>query len=286
MKSTKENPFAFLEWYFKKQIIIDLKKFYSFDDNFLVEDGLIECINVDKVNHIIEYENIVGVEGLDKTFKDTFKNHVDKKVLVETAKVVLLIENEFQKKFADKNEVKAYADFLRIKIRHVESFSTLKEFPFLIDYLIEIKDTVNRYSTETKLYGFLPSFKLLAENEGDQQQKIENLFNLLTETPSLIQSSKSEFLKAFSGEEVSEGIHWLVTGKNKGVSKTSLFYFINELINKNHLSRSIINDLNKYVLYTFRDNIGQQLQNLKQSKATVSNNPAQKDRIDTIISSL
>lgn len=80
----------------------------------------------------------------------------------------------------------------------------------------------------------------------------------------MINCTKDDFLNAFSGNEIIHGIEWLVIAKNKKVSKHSLFYFINELINKSHLSKRILNDLSKYVKYTFRDNKGKELENLKQ----------------------
>lgn len=284
MKSTAENPFAFLEWYFEKQIEKDLKEFYI---NITEELYFNNVDEVDKTTHSVKVLNIHHKDEIDSEYLTfTFESSIKSKLNAEIQNTINLIEQEFQKRFSDKKEVKAYADFLRIKIRHIESFKTIKEFSFLEKYLAQIKDTVNRYSAEVKFYGFTPSFTLLAENEKDQQEKIEKLYNLLIEPPSLINSTKEEFFNAFTGKEVAGGIHWLVIGKSKSISKSSLFYFINELINEKHLSPSIINDLNKYVLFTFRDNSGKELKNLKQSKATISNNPAQKERIDTIISSL
>ncbi|MBU2949702.1 hypothetical protein KO493_03210 [Tamlana agarivorans] len=286
MKSTTENPLAFIEWYLTKQIYVDLDDFHSQKTNFLVQDGLIKIEKNDIENHIIYFKNIAGVDGLEDNFQNNFKNILKRTLDPEVEQSLFFVESGFQKIFSVKKEVKAYAELIRIKIRYIESLSAVKKFYFISDYLTKIKDTVDRYSTEVKHYNFTPSFVLLAENEKDQQAKIERLFNLLTESPSLIDTSKEEFINAFSGKEVTIGVNWLVIGKNKIVSKISLFYFIEELQKNNHLSNSIIHDLNKYVLYTFRDNHGQELKNLKQSKTTISNIPTQKDRIDTIISSL
>lgn len=286
MKSTAENPLAFLEWYFKKQIIIDYDNFYNLDADFLIQDGLIEVISIDKENHVIEFKNIAEVDGLKETFRKDFKNYLNDKLLKEIDESILFIEGEFLKRFSDNNEVKSYAVFLRIKIRNILTFKAFDDFPFLHKYVSLIEETINRYSIEIKAYGFIPSFTILAVDENDQFNKIEKLYNLLTESPSIISCTKDEFFNAFSGKEVLDGIHWLVIGKNKFASKPSLFYLINELINYKHLNNSIIHDLNKYVLYTFRDNNGAEFKNLKQSKSFISEKYTQKDRIDHIVSSL
>jgi len=44
-------------------------------------------------------------------------------------------------------------------------------------------------------------------------------------------------------------------------------------------------DFNKKIEYVFRDNLGQRFSNIKQSKSRMSDNPAQKERIDEIIES-
>jgi len=238
-------------------------------------------------SHKVRVLNISHKDNIDSEYLTfSFEGSIKRKLNNETQNSINFLEQEFQKRFSDKKEVKAYADFLRIKIKHIESFNAFKEFHFLNDYLSQIKDTINRYSTEVKLYGITPSFELLAENEKEQQDKIQKLYESLTESPSLINATKQEFFNAFTGKEVAYGIHWLVIGKNKRVSKPSLFHFVIKLIDENHLSPSIIHDLNKYVLYTFRDNNGEELKNLKQSKSYVSKNPTQKDRIENIISSL
>ncbi|QYJ68784.1 hypothetical protein [Flavobacterium litorale] len=284
MKSTAENPFAFFEWYLKKQIELDLEEFYK---NITEELYFNNVDEIDKKTHKVRVLNISHKDNIDSEYLTfSFEGSIKRKLNNETQNSINFLEQEFQKRFSDKKEVKAYADFLRIKIKHIESFNAFKEFHFLNDYLSQIKDTINRYSTEVKLYGFTPSFELLAENEKEQQDKIQKLYESLTESPSLINATKQEFFNAFTGKEVAYGIHWLVIGKNKRVSKPSLFHFVIKLIDENHLSPSIIHDLNKYVLYTFRDNNGEELKNLKQSKSYVSKNPTQKDRIENIISSL
>lgn len=284
MKSTAESPFGFLEWYLRKQIDLDLKEFYI---NITEETYYNEVKDIDEETHKIKVLNTIHRDEIDSEYLTyTFEGFIRHKLIPEIEYIVRLLEFEFQKRFSDKKELMGYADFLRIKIKHIQSQPSFKHFPFLKTYTTKIEDTINRYSSKMKTYSFTPSFNLLAQTEIEQKDKIDKLYELLTEAPSLINCTRSEFSSAFSGGEIIYGVHWLVIGKNKNVSKTSLFYFIDKLIDEKHLDRDALNYLNKMVSYTFRDNYGKELQNLKQSKATIYNNPAQKDRIDRIISSL
>src|SRR5690606_20661209 len=99
---------------------------------------------------------------------------------------------------------------------------------------------------ETKGYSFIYSFDLLASNENEQRETVKKLYTFLTESPSLINSPMEDFINAFSGKEVDNKIQWIAKStRNKKTSKTSLLYLINELINNQYLSRSIINDIYK-----------------------------------------
>jgi len=130
------------------------------------------------------------------------------------------------------------------------------------------------------------SFKWDALNPEDAIPAIEVLYQLVTEKPAMIQSSKEDFIAAFTQKKVAEGIRWLVLGNNKHSSKTSLFYFIYALIDHGYIENVPSEQLNKMVKYMFKDKEGKTLKNIGQSKYSVSENPAQKKRIDLIIKSI
>lgn len=285
MESTSNSPLAFFDNYLQKEIYDNLKNFYNLKDNFLVQDGLLTA-EFDKENHIIIFTNIGMVDKLPNTFKKDFNTSIKSRLDAELTKAILFIEQGFEKRFSEKKEVRAYQEFLKIKVNSISKNKAIEDFLFLNDYLEKINKVIGNYSIQTTNYQFTPSFNLLAENEEEQTILIDKLYLMLTETPSMINSNKEEFINAFTGKEVAKGIDWLVKGKNKSISKVSLFYLINELINQDFLSRSILNDLNKYIRYVFRDDKGSELKNLKQSKATFSKSLTAKERIDTIISSL
>ncbi len=117
---------------------------------------------------------------------------------------------------------------------------------------------------------------------------IEKLYTeLTTHKPNpIIECHKEDFINAFTGKEVKEGIKWLIVGKNKQISKPSIFHFIDKLINLGFISASILNDYNKYVKYIFRDSNGNELKNIKQSKLDFSDTPQGSSLIDNILHSL
>ena len=130
------------------------------------------------------------------------------------------------------------------------------------------------------------SFNWDSLNPEDTVPNIEKLYSLLIQSPALIESSKEDFINAFTMRKVTNGIKWLVTGKNGIISKSSLFYFIEKLIEETLVNDVPSTQLNKKIEYLFRDSSNNRLNNIRQSKSTNSNTPAQKERIDTILNSL
>ncbi len=277
MQSTQEHPFKFFDWYLKEEIKKDLDNFYS---NAISEELNIYSINKEK--HIIE---ILNSESQVEYY--SFENSIKNKINSQVQKTKDFIELGFEKRFSNKKEVKGYAEFLKAKINQFLYFKNIKEFSFLENSLKEISQFIDYYLKPANInFQHNYSFNIISESPEKQVIIIEKLYTLLTENPPLIQCNKSDFINSLTGREVKNGIYWLIVGKNKFVSKTSLFYFIEELVKKKYLKSSIITDLSKYIEYVFRDNNGDKFINLKQSKSTVSKNVTSKDKIDLIISSI
>jgi len=123
-------------------------------------------------------------------------------------------------------------------------------------------------------------------NPEDTISNLERFYGLLTESPPLIECAKEDFIKAFTKRKVSNGIKWLVTGSNQKISKSSLFYLIDRLISDEYITDVPSTLLNKKIEYLFTDSLGGKLKNIRQSKSTTSGNPAQKERIDSILDSI
>lgn len=124
----------------------------------------------------------------------------------------------------------------------------------------------------------------------DHSERIEqliHLYSLLTANPAVIQCSQDEFIDAFSQRKVIHGIKWLLKGKNGNVSKSTLFYFVNYLIDENFIDTIQPTELNKRVEYVFRDNHGNIFKNIRQSKSISKGTvPFGHERLDTIFSLL
>lgn len=285
MESSLENPLGFFDWYLDNQINTDLKEFYYHITEELYHNN---SEVVDKQNHVIKAQNIYNLgDSKSEYITFSFEHHIKAKLKQEIRITINLIEQGIQNRFSDKNEVSAYANFLRIKITRLLDSATCNNYPFLISYFEQLESLIDRYSKQPTNYSYTPSFNLIAESPKEQLSKIKKLYKLLIAAPAMIDGSQNDFIKAFKGKEIDGGINWLVKGKNKNfVSKPSLLYFLDELIDKKHLSRNIIHDLYKYIRYVFRDHNGNELKYLKQSREAMSDNPANKDRIDEIISSL
>ncbi|WP_077413874.1 hypothetical protein [Chryseobacterium sp. JV274] len=124
----------------------------------------------------------------------------------------------------------------------------------------------------------------------DHSQRIDqltHLYSLLTANPPVIQCSQDEFINAFSQRKVIHGIKWLLKGKNGDVSKSTLFYFVDFLNRESYINTVPYSELNKRIEYIFRDNKGEVLKNLRQSKNTSKESvPFGYERLDSIFSQL
>lgn len=150
MKSTTEFPFAFFNWYLENEIFKDLKEFYI-DITEQLYYGNID--KIDKGNHSIKVLDIHHLtEGKSKYITFSFEGFIKLKLKKEIKLTRELIELGFQERFSDKKEVKAYADFLRIKLSSFSSYKAFKEFSFFPSYFSEIESLVNHYSKKSINY--------------------------------------------------------------------------------------------------------------------------------------
>lgn len=173
-----------------------------------------------------------------------------------------------------------YIEFPKIKtsiqllIKHLQEKKThALADPFTPDLI-----TPDDYSTD--------SFHWDSFNAEETKPVLKKLYSLLTTSPPLIECSETDFINAFTMRKVTHGIKWLVSGKNNKISKSSLFYFIDRLNDDGYISLVPKNQLNKKTEYLFRDSLGANLKNIRQSRNTATSNPAQRDRIDFILNNL
>ncbi|MGB0883752.1 MAG: hypothetical protein ACPGTG_03435 [Flavobacteriales bacterium] len=258
-------------------------EFTGFYADFIIDlDGNI--ISLDEKNDQIVFKD---PDNNQKVTTTSYKSFFEGEVQKETKKAI----KNIQDKILSISEVNDPGFFIESISKILLSYLELakvkfKTTPFVAENLKDIlKETKNRFieinsnntlsNTNYKFY----SFKFL------KPEKLEILFQLMIEN-GLIESSKSDFFNAFSGQEVNDGIKWMVKGKNGYTSKTSLFHFLEQLIDKKLLHPSILNDLNKCAKYVFRDSKGNFLKNLKVSRATASTKVSQEYVITSILSDI
>lgn len=122
--------------------------------------------------------------------------------------------------------------------------------------------------------------------------QLEFLHKQLIENSFISPDTLQDLVKgAFSGYKIIKplNIKWIVKGKNKAVSKPSLFYFIDLLVRNQFIqvkSNSILYDKLKII---FVDHTGSPLKNLRQSNQSNLNRvnkPSEAEKLDQIVSSI
>lgn len=143
MKSTAEHPLAFFDWYLENEINKDLKEFYV---NITEELYFNHVDKIDEQNHCIKVLNIYHVEANSEYITFSFEGSIKGKLDLEIKRTKKFIELGFQKHFSDKKAVKAYADFLRLKLSSSFNKSICQEFTFLNSYFEQLNILINQYS--------------------------------------------------------------------------------------------------------------------------------------------
>ncbi|MPL56821.1 hypothetical protein SDC9_02311 [bioreactor metagenome] len=258
-------------------------------------DFLKECeeLYADKnleVNDEKKYINYI--EG-EMTYTLTFDSWYLLRSIKKLAEVITSVEVELFELSKNNKNPNGFLKLLSKKFEiftykaNLESGIKLNIIPFLeetkskFDKVKNFKDFGN-----LKLSLKINSFSWFGKNKDENIIQIKKLYELLTENPALIECSEEEFLNAFSNKEVKVGIRWLVKGKNGKFSKSSLFYLLDKLFELELLEDFPQYDLNSKISYIFRDNNGEHIQNIRQSKLARSSNPAMSERIDKIFEDL
>jgi len=163
MKSTAEHPLAFFDWYLENKIDKDLKEFYNEITKKLYYNNVIEIF---EDNHSIKVLNIYHQDLTEsKHITLSFEGSIKGQLTEEINITKKFIELGFQKRFSDRKEVKAYADFLTIKLNQLLKNNNLYQFNFIPKYLGQISDLITHFSTEQN-----KAIELNSEKENNQSQ--------------------------------------------------------------------------------------------------------------------
>lgn len=281
----ENSPLSFFENLLEYDKYELLKKQYISD---YIEHGG-QPYKIDFENGIIEEWN---GEFIKYTFSDSFKFKIEQRALDTKREIGSIIEEILSRS----GNLQSFLEVQNNKL-HTLSFKAdalYSHQPIVKEIISELIIYINKFSiTSTKdevrkLFileeSSSNSYNWKSENYEDKLKSIEDLHNLLIIEPAIIECDKQDFINAFSQRKVNKGINWCIKGKNRKISKSSLIYFIDKLINNDLIDDEI--EYNKKIEYVFRDNLGKKLQNIKVSKSNYSKKPTDSERIDRIINTL
>ena len=295
------NPLAYFEDIFSSDRS-ELKKRKMISDYLEFNNG--EIISIDEKEGIIVENRYFYDEKLKDWIQDkgtlTFQNIFKTEFSTEVNKIKDFILQKIIEITSTGASTEEFLKQILFKIAFYKEKSDLfyTKYPFIKVQLEELSQFITEQNPHLKLppTKTIPSQKTVSAEPirdlnysrysfqwelslEDSETELGKLYDLLVERPPLIVADKKEFINGFTQREVVAGINWLVLSKNKSCSKSSLIYFLLQLIEKSGLIEEP-NDFNKKVEYVFRDQNGQKLSNIKQSKSQVAVNRQQK--VDTI----
>ena len=300
MKDEIKQPCIFFESLLEEDKTNDLKK--KFISSFEEEYRSIQIKSVDEDKGVIEFyigytdeitnEFIceIQVHDFDTVFNsDIEQNYEIAKSKIDELILEVVLKDKSPERFIDHQIVLLNDLLLKTYTLYLDRPILKKSIKRLLKHLQKKKlsttiDVSTPHQVEIDNFSSY-SFYWDSANPEDTIPNLEKFYSLLTAPPALIECSKEEFINAFTMRKVTSGIKWLVKGDNKLISKSSLLYFVSRLTEEG-LINEIPNSFNKTIEYIFRDSSGELLKNIKQTKSTSSQNPAQKDRIDFIIDSI
>lgn len=283
--------------------------------NKLKDIFITECIeelgnsieNIDNENGIIKYwyNNYVDetdsyIKGLantdfDKHFTTQIStNYKESKILLDTIIFDIVSKGNSPKEFLIVQMTILKSLYLKLDTSYLEKPIVRNAIVALKNYLHE-KYSIdipklpvqkqNNHNTETSPADYTPlSFCWDSLDDKRRIEELEHLYSLLIEKPPVIQCTREDFINAFTQKKVNNGIKWLIIGRNKFSSKSALFYFINFLNKGSYINTVKSTELNKMIVHVFRDNIGNLLKNIRQSKNHSSTTPTNYERLDNIFS--
>jgi hypothetical protein len=268
----------------KSQILIQL-----FISDFVKNSG--ETIfEIDNLKGVIKYygqyyDDEKGT-GLSDNITYDFYNYFQNVIESETQKSKYLFNSIIHRLSFNGQPSNEYillqkTILINLKSKAENYYST---YPFVSSKLNELSTFIENFDY-SNLKKCSNSYSWDCFNEMDKINLISNFYNLLKNNK-IINSSLGEFTNAFTNGDVTNGIKWLVNGKNKETSKFSIFYLIDQLQTQNFIEDINSNDYNKKIEYVFRDKDGEILKNIRQSKSYFLKGSYSYTIIDNILSQL
>ncbi|QQM25331.1 hypothetical protein [Elizabethkingia sp. M8] len=262
------SPLSFFESLLESDKYEIMKKRYI-DDYIEEHNGLINP------SGDIDYENGIIKEDEYTTFR--FSSKFTRNLVLESSKA---------KENIDKNVIIITSnnispdEFLKIQLRVINSLLLKTNILYINQPCVKQAITdlnnhiINKYNVSSLLHITdeinVNSFNwdYLDNQENDTQEKISSLYNELVAI-NIISGTEKDFVNGFMGKPVLEGIRWLPKTKdNKSTAKSTLFSFIDYLIDESFILKLNGKEYNDAIEYVFRDYNGNMLKNIRQSKSS------------------
>jgi hypothetical protein len=276
------------------QDLLEKDKSKSLIDSFIsdfIENSGCNIISVDNTKGEIKYfgQHYEDEGPIGKIVEIThdFKSYFAKKIEAEVMRSKSLINEKVNILMCQNLSNHEFLISHKTILSNLEPLTETHylEYPFVKDAISSLSNYLAQFSSFGS-YDTNHSYKSFcwdSDNIEERTTSLIKLHNLLSIENKIIDVLPDEFIRAFSNGEVKEGIKWLHTGKNKSTSITSILYFINQLQEQNFILDYSTKDYNDRIVYVFRDNEGNILKNIRQSKYTLANKLYKYDFLDNII---
>ena len=287
--------FKFFKILDDKESLLELKKEYIFDFCGKISRDSIKKIDYD--NGVVEFDDydfekseitVFVYSALEDIILDleretrSIKNDID--FLVERA---ILNSSDISVSFKNLENI-----LVSLTKREYLGFPKEHVLSSLATILNHLKINYNYYPTfdftedncQIALGDYSPhSYRWISINTEVGKLSLKKFYSLLTQEPKIVECSEKEFINAFSQSKLSNGIKWLIKGKNGQYSKQSLIQFIDYLMANKYIETKSGKDFNESVRYVFRDNNGLLIKNVSVSKSSSTKVPSEWDRIKDIV---
>jgi len=287
--------FKFFKILDDKESLLELKKEYIFDFCAKISRDSIKKIDYD--NGVVEFDDydfekseitVFVYNALEDIILDleretrSIKNDID--ILVERA---IINSSDVSVSFKNLENI-----LVSLTKREYLGFPKEHVLSSLATILNHLKINYNYYPTfdftedncQIALGDYSPhSYRWISINTEVGKLSLKKFYSLLTQEPKIVECSEKEFINAFSQSKLSNGIKWLIKGKNGQYSKQSLIQFIDYLMANKYIETKSGKDFNTSVRYVFRDNNGLLIKNVSVSKSSSTKVPAEWDRIKDIV---
>ena len=287
MWNLEKSPFIRWKGYLDTKLEVQFQTFCTnschkrgLSKEFLEETGLIypDFSSIKDSVIIITYPE--DVEEVSYDFKDQFLK-VNNDLMNITAEFINQLKIE---KLVIEGNFRLYILELERQVDDLIAHPKIK-FEFLKQLFLNYKDAINVFKSEPEA---INSFNIIPIGKLSKVDCLKKLYKGMVEPIRIIDCDKIDFINAFTNKRVDNGIKWLIKGRNGKTNQASIYFFLNELVNKELLllflsSNDGVCDANLKIKYVFRKSNGSALFNLRKAKYNYSQRPIGKTQNDSEI---